>query len=254
MTLKQKWQNGKTRLTQVNWYLYSGVVFLLLVVIGFAVAGWKLNILLNDAEALPIEAVAIKGSRQYTSDAEIRSALRDLMQRSFFSADVTQVQQALEQLPWVYRVSVRRDWPAKLKVYLQEQVPAAHWNQDAWLNEHGEVFSAPPKPGLEHLPWLSGPPARGGEVLTAFRQMDELLRINSFSLKKLSLTPRLAWEAVLGNDIVLALGREDKISRIQRFINVYPQLLKQDKSIARVDLRYDTGLAVGWQEPQQESR
>ncbi|TCN79697.1 cell division protein FtsQ/DivIB [Shewanella fodinae] len=254
MTLKQRWHDGKAQLSQVNWYLCSGIAFLLLVVLSFVLAGWKLNLLLNDAQALPIEAVAIKGERQYTSDNDIRLALQDLMKRSFFSADVTQVQQALENLPWVYRVSVRRDWPAKLKVYLQEQVPVAHWNQDAWLNEHGEVFAAPAKPGLENLPWLSGPEKRGAEVLTAFKQLDELLRINSFRLEKLSLTPRLAWEAVLGNGIVLELGREDRMSRVQRFINVYPELLKQEKSVARVDLRYDTGLAVGWQDPQQESR
>ncbi|MDF0535547.1 cell division protein FtsQ/DivIB [Shewanella yunxiaonensis] len=254
MTLKQKWQKKTSQLAQVNWYLCSGVAFLLIVIFGLLLAGWKLNLLLNDADALPIDAVAIKGDRQYTSDSDIRAALQDLMKRSFFSADVTQVQQALENLPWVYRASVRRDWPAKLKVYLQEQVPVAHWNQDAWLNEHGEVFQAPSRPGLEALPWLSGPEKRGAEVLKAFQQLDELLRINSFRLEKLSLTPRLAWEAVLGNGIVLELGREDRMSRVQRFINVYPELLKQDKTVARVDLRYDTGLAVGWQESQQESR
>lgn len=173
--------------------------------------------------------MAIKGERQYTTDAEIRGALQDLMQRSFFSADVAEVQQALEALPWVYRASVRREWPAKLKVYLQEQVAVAHWNQDEWLNEHGEVFLAPPQPGLENLPWLAGPEPMAKEVLISFRQMDELLRINSFKLDRLSLSPRHAWEATLGNGIMLELGREDKMARIQRFINVYPELVKQER-------------------------
>lgn len=92
------------------------------------------------------------------------------------------------------------------------------------------------------------------EVLISFRQMDELLRINSFKLDRLSLSPRHAWEATLGNGIMLELGREDKMARIQRFINVYPELVKQEKSVARVDLRYDTGLAVGWEDAQEESR
>ncbi len=60
--------------------------------------------------------------------------------------------------------------------------------------------------------------------------------------------------ATLGNGIMLELGREDKMARIQRFINVYPELVKQEKSVARVDLRYDTGLAVGWEDAQEESR
>lgn len=84
MTLKQRWHDGKAQLAQVNWYLCSGIAFLLLVVLSFVLAGWKLNLLLNDAQALPIEAVAIKGERQYTSDNDIRLALQDLMKRSFF--------------------------------------------------------------------------------------------------------------------------------------------------------------------------
>ncbi len=188
MALKDRLHKGRARLAGVNWYLCSGIGFLLLVLAAFGLAAWKLGLVLNDAEALPIEAVAIKGERQYTTDAEIRGALQDLMQRSFFSADVAEVQQALEALPWVYRASVRREWPAKLKVYLQEQVAVAHWNQDEWLNEHGEVFLAPPQPGLENLPWLAGPEPMAKEVLISFRQMDELLRINSFKLDRLSLS------------------------------------------------------------------
>ncbi len=237
-------------MSRVNWYLWSGIGFLWLVIGSFVFGGYLLHKFLNDASTLPIEAVAIKGERTYTTDRDIQIALQDLMQRSFFSADITLVQQALEALPWVYRASVRREWPAKLRVYLQEQQPVAHWNGTAWLNVHGEVFEAPSHPELEHLPHLSGPDDMGTEVLTAYAQVNSLLKINGFTLASLSLTPRHAWHATLGNGIVLDLGREDKMARIQRFITVYPLLAKQDKPIARVDLRYDTGLAVGWGDAQ----
>ncbi|WP_394202286.1 cell division protein FtsQ/DivIB [Shewanella waksmanii] len=217
-------------------------------------SAWKLNILLNDADALPIETVAIQGERQFTTDKEIQDALQSLMQRSFFSADVNQVQDALEALPWVYQASVRREWPAKLKVYLVEQQAAAHWNGDAWLNVQGQVFDAPPQEMVEALPNLAGPEDQSHAVLTAYQQVSELLSINGFQLVSLGLSPRHAWHATLDSGVKLELGREDKMARIQRFINVYPTLAQQNKPIARVDLRYDTGLAVGWDEAQKESR
>jgi cell division protein FtsQ len=216
--------------------------------------GWKLHRVLNDADALPIEAVAIKGDRRFTSDEEIQTALQDLMQRSFFSADVNQVQQALEALPWVYHASVRREWPAKLKVYLVEQTAVAHWNETDWLNEQGQVFKAPMKEGIGQLPYLAGPEEQGLSVLTSYRQVSELLAINGFKLSQLELSPRHAWLAVLDSGIELKLGREDKMARVQRFIYVYPTLVKQSKPVARVDLRYDTGLAVGWDDAKEESR
>ncbi|QDF76713.1 MULTISPECIES: cell division protein FtsQ/DivIB [Shewanella] len=249
--LGSRWKN---RLKQVDWYLCFGLIFLFLVLCGLSLGGWKLHLVLNDADALPIEAVAIKGDRQFTSDAEIRSALQDLMQRSFFSADVNQVQQALENLPWVYHASVRREWPAKLKVFLVEQKPVAHWNETDWLNEQGQVFKAPNRDGIGQLPNLVGPEDQALSVLTSYRQVSELLKINGFDLTRLELSPRHAWIAVLENGIELNLGREDKMARVQRFIHVYPTLMKQDKPVARVDLRYDTGLAVGWDDAQNESR
>jgi len=244
----------KQKLAAVDWYLSSGLLFLALVLGGLGYAAYRLQLLLNDAEALPIEAVVIKGERRFTTEDEIRTALQSLMARSFFSADVTEVQKAIEALPWVYRASVRRVWPARLKVYLQEQQAVAHWNQHDWLNVHGEVFQAPEREGLPQLPSLAGQDQSAAEVLESFKQMNELLQLNGFSLATLSLSPRHAWLATLDKGLVLELGREDKIARIQRFINVYPTLAQQQKGIAKVDLRYDTGLAVGWEETKKESR
>lgn len=254
MSWSKKGRQLRVSLGQVDWYFCSGLLFLLSVIAGIAWGALQLHALLNDAEALPIEAIAIKGERVFTNDAQIQLALESLMQRSFFSADVTEVQQALEALPWVYRATVRREWPAQFKVHLVEQKVLARWNDAAWLNVHGEAFIAPAMPELDALPALAGPETMAKEVLTSFTQLNDLLTINGFKLVSLSLSPRRAWRAVLDNGILLELGREDKMSRVQRFIDVYPTLLKSNKPVVRVDLRYDTGFAVGWNETKQESR
>ncbi len=108
--------------------------------------------------------------------------------------------------------------------------------------------------GVDKLPYLVGPDDQATSVLTNYRQLKALLAINEFELTHLELSPRHAWLAILANGIELELGREDKMARIQRFIDVYPTLIKQDKPVMRVDLRYDTGLAVGWGEANEESR
>lgn len=254
MSLRQKLQQGRQKLSRLDWYFCLGVMFLLMVLAGLFSAGWKLHQVLNDANALPLEAVAISGERAFTSDKDIQLALQNLLKRSFFSADVTEVQQALEALPWVYSASVRREWPDKLKIYLQEQQPVAHWNKTEWLNVHGEIFAAPQEPSLQGLPDLAGPTDMAQAVLKSYRQIEELLKINGFSLASLSVSPRHAWVASLSDGIVLELGREDRMARIQRFIYVYPLLAKEKKHVASVDLRYDTGLAVGWEQAQKESR
>ena len=254
MSWSDKGRQLKQKLVQVNWYFCTGLVFLFSVLSAVVWGGVQLHNLLNDADALPIEAIAVKGERLYTSDAEIKTALQSLMQDSFFSADVVDVQKALEALPWVYHASVRREWPAKFKVTLQEQQAVAHWNGVSWLNVNGEVFDALARAEHNSLPMLSGPEGMEIEVLTSYRQLNDLLEINGFKLASLRLSPRHAWHAKLANGIQIELGREDKMSRIQRFINVYPTLKQSNKPVATVDLRYDTGFAVGWDDSKIESR
>lgn len=61
------------------------------------------------------------------------------------------------------------------------------------------------------------------------------------------MSPRHAWQLVLDNDVQVELGRLDTKGRLQRFIELYPTLTQeQDKRVDYVDLRYDSGAAVGW--------
>ncbi|GLP97496.1 cell division protein FtsQ/DivIB [Paraferrimonas sedimenticola] len=235
--------------TPIRWSLWLGLGFLLSVIVFLSGGAWKLAIVLQDADALPIEAVGLKGERRFTQDQEVREALQDLMLSSFFTADVDQVRQTLTELPWVYRATVRREWPRQLKVHLIEQHPVARWQGEPprWLNDKGEVFVAPEVEGVQHLPQLAGPDKVSEQVLEAYQQVSELLRQNGFEAVEMTLSDRQSWQLTLARGIELRLGRKEKMERVQRFINVYPILENEPDAIGYVDLRYDTGLAVGWQ-------
>lgn len=75
------------------------------------------------------------------------------------------------------------------------------------------------------------------------------------------MSERFSWQLTLSDGVLLNLGREDRIVRIQRFMDIYPRIKSQaliensslkkkkkstHKVIDYIDLRYDTGLAVGW--------
>ena len=70
------------------------------------------------------------------------------------------------------------------------------------------------------------------------------------TLKEAAMTARRSWQLTLNNDIKLNLGRGDTMKRLARFVELYPVLQQQaqtdGKRISYVDLRYDSGAAVGW--------
>ena len=67
------------------------------------------------------------------------------------------------------------------------------------------------------------------------------------NVTRLQLSERRAWRMTLNDGLELRLGRDGVERRLQRFVEVYPGVLKQQLArIAAVDLRYTNGFAVQW--------
>lgn len=233
---------------------WGGVVVFVLTLLCLVMLGLYLSKLVLDRESLPISQVQMSGEQKYTSDEEIREVLRQgggldslLMQ------DVAEVQQRLESLAWVDRVSVRKVWPDALSIHVSEHQPVAVWDPQTMLNNRGELFQVPSLLPVSGLPSLTGPSGKEAEVLTGYKNFEELLAFNGFTVVSVQLSSRKSWQLSLKRGIVIEMGREDAINRIQRFIHLYNELApeKRDK-IAYADLRYDTGIAIGWQDAASE--
>lgn len=229
---------------------WSGVAFLLAVITGLIVGGIKIQDYLQDAQRAPVQVVDFSGDFSHVNVTRLERLIRQSQPGSFFALDVNEVYKLVEAQPWVYRASVRKQWPNTLKIYLVEQQPVAQWNDDFLLNPYGDTFSASAD-GLG-LPKLFGPGGSEKTALEGYNAMRSLLATTAMPIAELSLSERFAWQIQLENGIELNLGRQEFIDRLQRFIDVYPLLAKQPKAVKYVDLRYDTGLAVGWQEAEDE--
>jgi len=232
--------------------LLAGMVFFLGVCLLLATGADRLKGWLTDADLLPMNALVIQGEHQYVHRDELRQALLQMPELgNFFTLKVNRVQQLLQQLPWVYRVSVRKQWPDRLQVYIEEQQPQALWNRGALLNEQGEVFRAPLERLTQPLVQLYGPEGQHRQVLDTYQKINELLKINGYQVSTVEMTVRQAWQVQLANGVELRLGRENLLQRIQRVIDLLPMIRAQDeRPVAYLDLRYDTGLAVGWKAQQ----
>lgn len=224
--------------------LWGGVLFLLTVVGLVAFAGVKINAYLKDEQQAPVQVIHFSGSFTYVDVAKLETLIRRSQPGSFFSLDVNEVFKLLESQPWVYRASVRKQWPNRLNIYVVEQTPVARWNGDLILNPYGETFN--PQGTTLALPSLYGPGGSEKTALEGYNTMQALLSTMDMQIAELSLSERFAWQVQLNSGVTLNLGRQAFIDRVQRFIDIYPLLMQQEKAVNYVDLRYDTGVAVGW--------
>jgi len=229
---------------------WAGMVFFVVVIIGLTYVANRLYQKLMSAQEMPISTLQISGHRAYSTDSEVQQALSELSDNeSFFSLDVSRVQQQIEQVPWIDSAAVRRRWPNGLSIHIIDQDPVALWNELSLVNSKGEIFTAPRARLRRELPSFVAPNEVPKEVLSGYQALLPLFESEGLVVKRVELTERQSWQLILGDGTRLILGRENTVirnARIERFLRVYKHLIPNDKSIDYVDLRYDSGFAVNW--------
>lgn len=196
----------------------------------------------------PLSEVVVAEAPSHVQRAEVERALGGLVRGNFFSLDVERVRLALEKLPWVRRADVRRQWPGRVVVRLEEHRAVAHWGDGAvqLVNSFGEVFHARSE---AKLPRLAGPQGSAAEVLKRYKEFSGMFAAVGRRPTEVALSARLAWQVRLDDGMFVELGREQpKTSigaRLARFIEAYPQVVvARATRPTAADLRYPNGFAL----------
>lgn len=209
----------------------------------FAVAAAQL---LLRSELFPLREMTVRGSLAHTSRVEIERAAQGRIEGNFFAVDLAQVRAALEALPWVRRVEVRRVWPDRLEATLEEHVVLARWAGGGLVNVQGERF-----PGASDatLPQFAGPAGSEAEVTRRYRRFSEILAPLGRAPERVALSSRYAWRMRLDDGLAIELGRDapnDLVeARLARLVAAWPQTLaRMPMRHEHVDLRYPNGFAL----------
>ncbi|MFS2115740.1 cell division protein FtsQ/DivIB [Herbaspirillum frisingense] len=201
------------------------------------------TIRIESAGELPLEKV---------NALTVRATAVPRIHGNFFTADLTAVRAAFEAVPWVRKAMVRREWPDRLVVKIEEHKALGTWGEDGkLLSQKGDVFTANLAEAEDDgdLLEFDGPPGSEQQVvarLALFRQWFAPIKLEPESLV---LSNRYAWTVRLDNGMTVELGRDqgDAVlkERVARLVAVYPQLLERlQGKIESVDLRYPNGMAL----------
>lgn len=207
---------------------------ILLLTLGFA-----LDMLYQ--RSLPVQRVDVRGAYQAQTIAGIRGALAQL-QGSFLSLDMMAVKNEFELMPWVHRAQAQRIWPGLIRVTLEERIPLAAWNERDTLSVQGEVYPARPNP---ELPKVEAPDGMEDVVASRYAEFAALLAPKGWTITRLRVDRRGAWQLGLNDGVMIELGQEQQSERLQRFIRFYPAAaVRVSGSIDHVDMRYPNGFSV----------
>ncbi|HJT61188.1 MAG TPA: cell division protein FtsQ/DivIB [Burkholderiales bacterium] len=191
----------------------------------------------------PLTRVDLKGTVLRTTTAELEAAL-PRASGNFFAADLGEIRARVERLPWVRHVAVRRVWPGRLEISIEEHVALARWGDEALVNTHGERFVGKTQ---DALPSFIGPAGTQAEVARRYARFSAIVAPLGTKVERVVLSARHAWQLRLANGLHLALGRDPEAAelRLKSFVAAYPATLSAGgRRYEYVDLRYPNGFAV----------
>lgn len=242
------WDNPKL-LNSISSVLFTGA---------FLLALWGGMKFVIESPLFPLRTIRVEGELAHVGRADVVNALQGRLAGTFFTMDINAVRALFETIPWVRRAEVRRLWPDRLEVRMEEHVPLARWGQPEdgrLVNTFGEVFQASYKEGSEDsrgkldLPLFSGPAGTAADVTRSYALFRDMLAPVALQARAVMLSPRYSWQLRLSNGMTVQLGRssekEPVTGRLARFVSVYPQTLAPlSRRLDYVDLRYSNGFAL----------
>jgi cell division protein FtsQ len=218
-------------------------------VIGAAVS-WGLR-----TPLFAIGKIVVTGDTSHNNVLTLRANVAPRLGGTFFTMDLAKARQTFESVPWVRRAVVKREFPNRLRVVLQEHQAVAYWGAEGesrLLNSYGEVFEANvDEIEQDSLPRLSGPDGQAAQVLLAHQTLQSLFVDMDFSVDQLELTGRGSWVARLDTGATLQLGRgtvDEVAVRTAVFLKTLTQVTakhgRKPEALESADLRHEDGYAL----------
>lgn len=199
--------------------------------------------------AFAIREVVVTMPLARVSAPHLESVVREELGGTFFSMNLDAARTALATVPWVRSVAVRRQWPHRLEVAIEEYVPLARWGEGRLVDAHGATFAATHS---GTLPRFDAPDSYATEVVQRYAQWQATLQPLGLAVAGIEVSPRGGWRVRAQRDagaaLVLELGHDDPPARLARFAGAYARtvgtLHRQGMAIEHVDLRYRNGFAA----------
>ena len=167
--------------------------------------------------------------------------------KSFFNFKINILKKEIEKVSWVKSADIRRVYPGEIKIYIEEHIPIAIWNNESYMNNIGDIFFI--HDIKKNLPIISSNQSGNKIMFEYFSLLLKYISDENFDIKikKIEENDIRSLSAYLSSGIIVKFGSKDIRNKIHTFIKVYKTLNTSDlEKIRYIDMRYSNGFSIGW--------
>ena len=197
----------------------------------------------------------LDNGQQGVSEKALLSLVEANISEGFWRLNLADIKQNLESHAWVRQAEIRRQWPNRLYIGIDEYVPVARWNNYYLLTTTGDLVTPKSVLPFNHLPMLRDQSKPSQNVLSEAMQIKEMIVwFNFFQQPLINQELRITEQnrsaqgeitLVINDAIRLVLGAEDIKVRFRRLLALLDTPFKEKLAVINnIDLRYANGIAV----------
>ena len=201
-----------------------------------------------------VAEIAVSPSPQHLDVERLRDLVAEHVDARLALIDLELLRAEIEALDWVASARVRRAWPDRLEIHLDEHEPRARLDDGRFLTAAGEVVALEGVADADALPQLDTDAVHAEAALEAFETLRDGLAATRLTPMTLARDARGSWTLIDQHGAAFRLGKGAPEAHLERLRDaVVPALGARIERVAYVDMRYGNGFAVGWDDSAEES-
>ena len=192
------------------------------------------------------------------SEDQLRALIAEQLNTGFWQLNLQQLKVQLESHPWVRQAMIRREWPNRLVIGIDEYVAVARWNERYLLSATGDIFAPKNIKAFMPLPLFvvegyqadAGPYSQATVIRQSvewFNRLQKPLANYGLSIRELVSMRGGDFSLLLSNGMQMKLGAVQLEQRFDRFLTLLDGPLSgRARHIETIDLRYSNGVSIQW--------
>ncbi len=236
---QRKWSNS---LTAVKRFFIVVIPVLLVISIGyFLVAAAK--------SAFVVRKIVVIGNA-HLSDEELRGYAGLKGGESLITLSSSSIYEKISASPWIRSVSVRKEFPDRLIIYVKETEPFALLDTKGGLfivDERGKMLERLRASAMPFLPIIVGDPVADREVFAESIHLVRAIRESGLITRKNRIeviARRLNELAVNLDGVVVKVGAGQYEDKLSRFAELEGEIANRNIPVDYIDLRFANRVVV----------
>ncbi len=212
--------------------------FLLIIIMGVAL-WWGIT----KNSYFAIQKVDVVGDLKQLTLSQIIKASQVNLGSNLFGISLNKIEENVLQEPWVEQVSVRRQAPSTLWIYVKEQIPTALLLTDKlyFVSDKGVAFKEVEQEACRDLPVFTGFAKKDSlnDALKFLHFLEGSSDFDLFGLSEIHYNEATGFSLVtLMGPMEVRFGKEGFEAKLNRLKNIWTQAGKKLGSVKGIDLDY----------------